>query len=391
MKDAFFQMVVYNVKGAGLQNKKAIYAQKAAAYGKENRSSSAVYAAMAQQAENDIYALIKHYNRELITVGAKWDHMASQPGPWGAQWQQWAMPPLGDYRVNGEPGMKLTPEGGEAAKLPGFSVYNDDRRFIDLYNTGNGVVYWTAETSNDWITLTETSGAISHEQRIWININWDKAPKGTDTEGSITFHWKSTATESGTPYTVKFSIFNPLNPSLETVKGFVESNGYISIEAEHFSRKYDKKHAAWNILEGLGHTGNSVTILPTNIPSHVDIDDVIANSPAMEYDIHTFTTGEITVDFHCIPTLPIHTGYGLRLAMALDDDKPVIVEKKVFRDVMCNLMKLQGNLILKKPGPHTLKIWMVDPGLVIDKIIIDTGGVKDSYLGPPESVYHDPK
>lgn len=111
MKDAFFQMVVYNVKGAGLQNKKAIYAQKSHAYGLEYRASASTYAAMAQQAENDIYALINHYNKELVTVGAKWDHMASQPGPWGAQWRQWAMPPPEHLHRQWQPRNQTLPRG----------------------------------------------------------------------------------------------------------------------------------------------------------------------------------------------------------------------------------------------------------------------------------------
>jgi hypothetical protein len=40
---------------------------------------------------------------------------------------------------------------------------------------------------------------------------------------------------------------------------------------------------------------------------------------------------------------------------------------------------------IASPGPQVLKIWALDPGLVFQKLVIDTGGLEPSYLGPPES------
>lgn len=38
-----------------------------------------------------------------------------------------------------------------------------------------------------------------------------------------------------------------------------------------------------------------------------------------------------------------------------------------------------------RPGKHTLRIWMMDPGAVLDGIVVDLGGLWPSYLGPPET------
>jgi len=218
------------------------------------------------------------------------------PGPWGLQWQQFAMPPVSDYAGNGNPKMKVAIEGGDETKLPGFSVYNKDRRFIDLYNTGNGVVCWSSDVSADWIHLSESSGLFNDEERIWVTIEWDKAPKGRDEDGLVTFNWSSSNSDvwmsyeempeaekkeyaegaiiskgPGSVFSAELTVFNPPAPSVESVTGFVESNGYISIEAEHYSGKIDKPHASWNIIDGLGRTGSSVTVLPTNIDSIVSV------------------------------------------------------------------------------------------------------------------------
>ncbi len=47
--------------------------------------------------------------------------------------------------------------------------------------------------------------------------------------------------------------------------------------------------------------------------------------------------------------------------------------------------RVETKLNVEQPGYHTLKIGMVDPGIVLEKLVVSAGALKPSYLGPPES------
>lgn len=382
-KDAFFEMVLYNVKCAALQNKKMIYGQKSNQYGIEGRASAGDYGKLAIEADKQINEIIDHYNQHLLTVGSKWNHMASLPGPWGAQWHQWDMPPLSEFSGEGPAALQIATEGGDAKELPGFSRYTRDKRFIDLFNSGTGTINWKSSVSDNWIILNNNFGSFDHEKRVWVTINWDKVPKGKTVKGQIKIAGPKNNFE------LNVSVFNPTIPEPDQVNGFVESNGYVSMEAEHYTEKKDVAGAGWTVIKGLGRNGESVTVLPSTLPANVTLEDIVNKSPLLEYNIYFFTADSVTSTFNCTPSLPINENYGSRIAVAFDDETPQIVTvQRRNRDVMANLMTMNASHLIKTNGQHTLKIWMVDPGIVIDKIVINTGGVKDSYLGPPESFFN---
>ena len=85
------------------------------------------------------------------------------------------------------------------------------------------------------------------------------------------------------------------------------------------------------------------------------------------------------------------------MAVSFDDEAPQIltVVPKGYtagdgnRDweeaVKDSVRKVKSKHTVAESGSHTFKIWMVDPAVVVQKIVVDCGGVKPSYLGPPES------
>jgi hypothetical protein len=115
--------------------------------------------------------------------------------------------------------------------------------------------------------------------------------------------------------------------------------------------------------------------------------------------MHLFDSGEVRVMAYLSPTLDFTGGQGLRYAVSFDDEPPQIVNMHADsssngttdsnraweQSVAANVKVTTSRHVLARPGEHVLKVWMVDPGVVLQKLVVDLGGVKPSYLGPPES------
>ena len=182
----------------------------------------------------------------------------------------------------------------------------------------------------------------------------------------------------------------------DTLHGFVEGEGYVAIEPEHFTKKTDAGANRWILIHDYGRTLSGLRATqPVDAPSATPGTD----SPCLEYQMYLFSTGAVQVATIASPTLNFVPGHGLRVAVSFDDETPQVVtlvpadykaqngnrdwEKVVGDNARC----VRSTHTLAKPGPHTLKFWMVDPGVVVQKLVVDLGGVRPSYLGPPES-YH---
>ena len=97
---------------------------------------------------------------------------------------------------------------------------------------------------------------------------------------------------------------------------------------------------------------------------------------------------------YLVPTQPIVSGRGLRYAIGLDGQPPQLVV--VGADLVVPSRAWSLNVLnsstmgtstheIKTAGKHVLRIYAVDSGVVLDKIVLDLGGLKPSYLGPSET------
>lgn len=389
-KDAFYQLVLFPVLASSNLNELYVATAKNYLYTEQWRLSANDYQQKVKELFEKDNDLTNYYHTKL--ANGKWNQMMSQTHIGYDNWQQPdknVIPNTRHLFHNTAINQAIVVEGNEEAfdgvlknkiTLVDFSSLENNTSYIDLINSGVKKYTFKIFCDHNWIQFSHSEGIVDKEQRILINIDWKKAPKGiTKSKFKVVANYQ------------KFIIqLKTNNINSDKVHGFVESNGYIAIEARNFSKAINSDLVKWTIIPNLGKTDSGITIKPSNIAS-IEISE---QSPRLEYDVHFFTKGRVKVRAYFSPTLNFKKGDGLKYGIAFDSEKPQIMnlnadssEKNWAESVANNIKIITSTHQIENSGNHVLKIYAVDPALVLQKIVIETeeGKVLESYLGPPES------
>ena len=325
MRDAFYELVLYPTKASALVNELYIAAGKNNLYAVQGRASTNDLAAEVRRLFRADAELSEAYNHTLAR--GKWDHMMDQTHLGYTFWNQPpvnVMPAVQEVQIPGKADMGIAVEGSampwldvfHEPTLPGFDVFNQQRRFLDVFNRGKTPFEFSAVPSARWIQVAPSNGTVKRDQRIWVSVDWDRAPIGS-ADGSVSI----TGPELHA-ITVKVHTFRPTELTRSTLRGFVETDGYVSIEAEHYTRKNDAGGARWEKIDDYGRTLSSMTIFPMTSKSVAPP----AASPSLEYEMYLFHPGKVEVEAILAPSLNFVPGRGLRYAISFDDQPPQIID-----------------------------------------------------------------
>jgi len=392
-RDAYFELVLYPVKASAIVNELYITAGKNRLYATQGRVSANDLARQTRELFQADAAMTYAYNHTL--AHGKWAHMMDQTHIGYTFWNQPplnAMPAVSEVQPKPGAHMAIAVEGSRLASdspsepltLPIFDSFNRQTEWIDVFNRGNAAFDFTATADQPWIVLDQTHGAVKEQERLPVQIDWDKAPVG-DSTGTIEME------QTGRPAVqVIVHASHPFTPSMSSLEGFVETRHYVSIEAAHTTARTRAGAVHWANIPDFGETLSGMTIFPVTASSVLPPQP----APSLQYKMYLFDAGTFQVEAVLAPTLGFVPGRGLRYAISFDDQTPQVVdalahnsEKDWATAVSDGVRKVTSTLNVARPGYHTLKFWMVDPAVVLEKIVVRHGEVPSSYLGPPES-YH---
>lgn len=137
------------------------------------------------------------------------------------------------------------------------------------------------------------------------------------------------------------------------------------------------------ILEGIGYDGFALQLGEA-------ADDAVEVEAEVSYRFDMTKGDSVTLRIFHLPFFPLYEGKRCRIGVSVDGGKEEVAEylpeewsKEWKINVLRNSAMTTLRLPLRKKGRrHELRLRGIDPGMVVQRIVIDEGGFSPGYVGP---------
>ncbi|KAE8341322.1 hypothetical protein BDV24DRAFT_174739 [Aspergillus arachidicola] len=402
MMPAYFQLILHPIKASCIYVALRVAQAKNQLYAVQRRNSANTWAYEALRLFEEDFNLSEEYHSLL---NGKWNHIMRQPH-YGYT-QTWHAPSRDmisglsfvQNRQDSNP-VGLTNEESDrthpsrrdlvaGVTLPPMEPYGPKSRYFEIYCRGTKSVSWTLTSPHRWLSLSPSSGTIQPkggDERVKITVDWEKVPSQFDDVLLVDLR-----SSLGDYKHIHVPVSNRTVAADTT--GFVEADGHVSIYATSL---INSPLSAYRILPFIGRTPTGGVALTASTP--------VSHSEYLQYPFITFTstaTATLILDFTL--TLDTDTNSPITYNIQLDDgalashrlvpqvEKPGKLPDGWHDSVMDNIWTRRHSVDLSFPGLRTLRVRLANENCVLEKIVVDLGGVRASYLGPPESFFHQGK
>jgi len=363
-------------------------------FAKQGRASTNAEAARVRELFRQDQELSDAYNHQL--AGGKWNHLMDQPHLGQFDWEPPvvdAMPAVTEVSPANEARLGVAIEGSVftwpdhygSAVLPAFDSFQPRRSYVEVFSIGTRPIEYTVTADQPWIVLNEEPRP-GLNRRYWVSIDWAKAPEGTSSgeifvKGIREVRVKVAATKA-TPEQTRAA-----------KERFASLDGPIAFAASSATERTEVGGVGWKQVPDYGRVDAAMAIYPVTAASILPP----APAPTLEYPVYLPRAGTYTVTLVLGPVMDFVPERGMRLAVSFDDAAPQILDlfadrtaetflgegwwQRFTRD---NARYLRSTHKLSAAGPNTVKIAMVDPGIVLQKVMIHDRPLPQSYFGPPE-------
>jgi hypothetical protein len=396
-RDAYYELVLYPIVASGNAVKLEIAAGLNQRFARQGRASTNTEADAVQSMFQRDAQLSSYFNNAL--AGGKWNHMMDQIHIGYFMWSTplaSIMPPVSRIEIPPVDGFGISPEAserdgvqGRGWHLPDFDSLNPRRSFVDVYPTGAHDVPVLVQADQHWVKIEQghAFSADPRDRRYWVSIDWTKAPAGESQA-----HIQLSGAGQNSSVTVTCHKATP-EQMQQAVGRFASLTGPLSIDAADATRNIAAGNVHWVEIPDYGKFRSGMTVFP--VTAATVFPD--ANAARLEYDLYLPQAGKYDIDLLTNPTLDLYPGRELAVAVALDNQPPQTVAvftpqtqadetflgKNFYRNTHDNQRVMHFTGEATSAGQHTLSIRMVDPTVVVERIVIHKDPLPKTFFGPP--------